>query len=866
MADNTIASISGLASGIQWRDMIDQIMKIEHRPVDRINARITAAETRNNIIAQLKTRMLAFSDATRGVATGETLRAMSVSASAPSSISLPLTASGSAAARPGTHQILVQRLAKAERLGSDLFAKRDVALNHSGDFRINGRTITIATTDSLDAIAARINALNTGPQAIGVSASVALSTGGKYKLTLTSVKTGAAGIDLVDGSTGSLRVLGFLESGTSLKHGTSNGARSDVFTDSTTPLAQLLGLNVAAETVTVGGAAIGLDLSTMSVDDVAAAINSANVAGLSASVVTEESGKRIQISGTTQMSGRSLEILGLVQGNRGAVAQTVASAQLTTVALAPATATTTFADLGVTGSTTLSINGSRGDGTAVNAFEFAANEADTVQSLMTALQTAFDADVAIVGGRITITDRNAGDSRLALSVTSLNQGSSRVDLGMFTTTVAGRAREVVDGQDAAFVVDGAHLTSATNTVADIVPGVTLNLLNAGGGIPATVEVIQDSNGAVTAIKKIVDSFNSAMDFLDAQMKPKGPGAAPPPLHNDPVARSLRNALREAMAAVVTPSQSGGFTRLGDIGIEIDRNGRYTVSDTKLKDAVTRDLDGVMHLFGTNGKLASSAFEFVGSTDASVPGNYNVAVTRAAERASTAGAYTPADGSLTINDSVTGGAYTIAIDSGLTITQFVDRLNAELSVNKVAGRARSTITASEDNGSIRLTHGEHGSTAALTVSYGGAYSVGINAGTYAGVDIAGTIDGHAATGVGQLLTAAADTRGVGLAVRYTGNILANDTLKFTRGVAGQLLKYMNTMSGSANGSFEAVTRSVSDSITQMRQRADTIETRLERRRAELVRRFTAMEQAMSRAQNQSQWLNGQISALEAMRKG
>ena len=43
---SSIASFSGLASGIQWRDLIDQIMAVEAAPIDRLQDRIDHVRSR----------------------------------------------------------------------------------------------------------------------------------------------------------------------------------------------------------------------------------------------------------------------------------------------------------------------------------------------------------------------------------------------------------------------------------------------------------------------------------------------------------------------------------------------------------------------------------------------------------------------------------------------------------------------------------------------------------------------------------------------------------------------------------------------------------------------------------------------------
>src|SRR5690606_34593682 len=113
------------------------------------------------------------------------------------------------------------------------------------------------------------------------------------------------------------------------KHGTSNGARSDAFSDASTAVATLRGLSqppaVGAVEFGAGAArfSVAIDLSTMSLDDIAAAINSAAAdagSGVHAAVVTEEvDGEalyRLDIRGTTSFvdANRILESLGVLEG------------------------------------------------------------------------------------------------------------------------------------------------------------------------------------------------------------------------------------------------------------------------------------------------------------------------------------------------------------------------------------------------------------------------------------------------------------------------------------------------------------------------------------------------------------------------
>jgi flagellar hook-associated protein 2 len=58
-------------------------------------------------------------------------------------------------------------------------------------------------------------------------------------------------------------------------------------------------------------------------------------------------------------------------------------------------------------------------------------------------------------------------------------------------------------------------------------------------------------------------------------------------------------------------------------------------------------------------------------------------------------------------------------------------------------------------------------------------------------------------------------------------------------------------------------SLQDRITDFETQIEQMEARLERRMVVMIRRFVAMEIALSKIQNQSTWLAGQITAASGV---
>jgi flagellar hook-associated protein 2 len=178
-----------------------------------------------------------------------------------------------------------------------------------------------------------------------------------------------------------------------------------------------------------------------------------------------------------------------------------------------------------------------------------------------------------------------------------------------------------------------------------------------------------------------------------------------------------------------------------------------------------------------------------------------------------------------------------------------------------------ITASSDaGGHLVLTHDSHGS------GYGFVVEEDTNAGLWTGsqtnpvavnngVDVAGVINGEAATGTGQILTGDdGETNVDGLVVRYSGSTtgeVGNVTL--TLGLAELFDRALYGITDAYVGYATFKITSLQNSIDGFEERIAEMETRLDRKTERMVNQFVAMELALSKMQSQSQWLQGQLNA-------
>ncbi|GAB6063301.1 flagellar filament capping protein FliD [Deferrisoma palaeochoriense] len=423
------------------------------------------------------------------------------------------------------------------------------------------------------------------------------------------------------------------------------------------------------------------------------------------------------------------------------------------------------------------------------------------------------------------------------------------------------------------------ITSSSNQIDDVIPGVTLNLVNASPGTQVTVSMSRDTSDVEEKIQAFMDAYNTAMGFIGEQFDfdpQKNQGGI---LMGD---RTLLTIQTRIQSIVSSPVATGGdFTSLRSVGLELDDDGLLSFDASKFQEAVAQDPDAVKNLFRTSGRTEHAKVSFVyAGKDTVEPASsgYSVVITQAAERAAVTGA--SAVGSLTIdatNDTLTlaldgAGSFTVTLEHK-TYTSVAD-LAAEIQAKANAAAPDGTeLAVSESGGMLTLTSQRYGSASKVELVGGNALAnLGFTAGdSDTGVDVAGTINGESATGTGQTLTGDKGnpkTSGVVLKVELTAADLAaaggsvTTTLHFAKGVGNQFDEYLQGLTQPLIGTIGMKQTALEDSIDSMAEYIAELEERLDQRRESLLGQFYRMEQAVNEFNSQGNYLVNALSGLNA----
>ncbi len=270
-------AISGLvASNIDIEGIITQLGQIRRRPVQRLELEQERYTERLSAFQKLTANTLNLSAHASALTDGSAFSQVTATSSNESAV----VVSASDGAPVGDYQVVVDQLASSHKIASGSLATRNEALGHEGEIILNGTVVTLEASDSLTDLRDRINAAGAG-----VSASILTVSESDHRLMVSSLTSGVDGaVNLIDANdSGVLEALGIQHGETSVRHEITDGAASNTFSDRFMAAGEALGLALApAGTVQINGAEVTVDLSTDSLDEIAATIS--EIEGVNASV------------------------------------------------------------------------------------------------------------------------------------------------------------------------------------------------------------------------------------------------------------------------------------------------------------------------------------------------------------------------------------------------------------------------------------------------------------------------------------------------------------------------------------------------------------------------------------------------------
>ncbi|PJC93242.1 flagellar hook protein FliD [Aeromonas lusitana] len=211
------------------------------------------------------------------------------------------------------------------------------------------------------------------------------------------------------------------------------------------------------------------------------------------------------------------------------------------------------------------------------------------------------------------------DSGISGDGKDLTITGSTPELEVFDARTSGSAMKQTRGASSAEInVDGNVLRSDTNTFDDSVQDLKITVLRvsdadkdsgvAGAKKSNKVDITTDKTSIQELVQQFVDGYNTLQDKMNALDKrgtfvggvKQDDGGA---LAGDATTRAISSFMSNLL---VSPSKnSGTYSTVFEIGMKMDNKGKLSLDKTKFSEAIDKNFDQVVALFGGDDGLAST---------------------------------------------------------------------------------------------------------------------------------------------------------------------------------------------------------------------------------------------------------------------
>ncbi len=312
-----------------------------------------------------------------------------------------------------------------------------------------------------------------------------------------------------------------------------------------------------------------------------------------------------------------------------------------------------FGEEPLAGGETIEIGGTDRDGVAITPVTIDLTNNTKISHIISEIEDAFGGNVVanFENGKIIVTDKVSGASSLSVTLTyNANGSSATLDLpamavltegGSTTASLTGFASADFErsqtAQDSQIKVDGYPsgeddwISRSSNTIDDVLSGVTLHLHDVTGSTGEQLTLTRDVESVKEKLNAMVNAYNAAVIFLKEKTGYNDVLKTAGVLMGDYVVSTIKNQLLTPLVArtsgFVTDVDS--FLMPGQIGLQLDGDGTLSLDTNAFDKAIGEDYMGVLAIIGADktGSSDSNTVRFYGASDTyTTAGTYNVQVT------------------------------------------------------------------------------------------------------------------------------------------------------------------------------------------------------------------------------------------------
>jgi len=194
--------------------------------------------------------------------------------------------------------------------------------------------------------------------------------------------------------------------------------------------------------------------------------------------------------------------------------------------------------------------------------------------------------------RMTLTSGASG-SEGEITLSAVEDPATGDEPGLLS--LIARVEELVEARDAIVEIDGLQVTSSSNSLKNVIAGVSIELTKADPENVTTLTVAEDHSGFTTEVEKMVEGYNALLDVLASADSYDNENQTSGALFGDSVMRGFRMSMSTTMGYIDRTSASS-YNSLAAMGITTDETGRLVLDKGKLETAIASGDEDVVNFF------------------------------------------------------------------------------------------------------------------------------------------------------------------------------------------------------------------------------------------------------------------------------
>lgn len=213
---------------------------------------------------------------------------------------------------------------------------------------------------------------------------------------------------------------------------------------------------------------------------------------------------------------------------------------------------------------------------------------------------------ATLEGLVDAINNSSSNSSLSASIVNVEGGSRMIltaketgaDNEIVITEEPGNDRRAIDfsvvteAADAQMTLHGFTVTSSSNTITDVIDGVTLNLKGIG---EATVNTERNTDSLRTSLDSFVEKYNSLSSTMTNLNQNQ--------LQGDSLTRGIDSRLRDVFFSSIELANGDSSSAL-ELGFTFDQYGTLSLDETKYNSALEQGVNRYVDMFNSTDGLSS----------------------------------------------------------------------------------------------------------------------------------------------------------------------------------------------------------------------------------------------------------------------